>query len=213
MAMTYNSLVADIQSYLQRVDAATIAKIPTFIFLAEQKASNEIESLGLVQFVNGQFVAGVNGGAVIAKPGRWRRTISFNFGQGENNEERVVLLPMDYEVLLQYWPNRNELGVPEFYSDYNFTHWLVAPTPNDTYPFEIAYLELPQPLSVNVQTNWLTNYAPHVLLYGSLLQAQGFVRNPEMMPIWKAAYDEGVATLNRQEKMRINDRTTKRDAV
>lgn len=210
MAMTYNSLVNDIQTYLQRTDAETIAKIPTFIFLAEHKATTDIKNLGLEQYVNGTFIAGVNGGAVIQKPGRWRRTITFNFGQGENNEERAIIQPRSYEYLVKYWPNRNLLGVPEFYADYGFSHWLVAPTPNDTYPFEIAYMELPQPLSENIQTNWLTNYAPHVLLYGCLLQAQGFVRNTEMLPIWTQWYKEGVDALNAQDTQRIWDRSTKR---
>jgi hypothetical protein len=34
--MTYDSLVDDVETYLERTDQATIAKIPTFIMLAEQ---------------------------------------------------------------------------------------------------------------------------------------------------------------------------------
>jgi hypothetical protein len=210
--MTYNSLVNEIQSYLQRVDATTIARIPTFITLAENKACLDIKNLGFEQYVNGTFIPGVNGGAVIQKPGRWRRTISFNFGTGEDNATRNVLRPMRYEFLLNYWPDRNLMGVPEYYADYGFSHWLIAPTPDDAYPFEIAYMELLEPLSVNVQTNWLTNYAPQVLLFGSLLQAQAFVRNMEMVPLWQQWYDQGVAGLNQQDAERINDRSTKADA-
>jgi hypothetical protein len=73
-------------------------------------------------------------------------------------------------------------------------------------------MELPEPLSANVQTNWLTNYAPHVLLYGSLLQAQGFVRNLEMIPVWEKLYVDGVNALNKQDAERIYDRSTKRDS-
>lgn len=212
MAMTYDSLVANIQSYLQRVDTTTINQIPTFIFLAEHQCAVDIESLGLEQYVNGQFIPGIDGGAVIAKPARWRRTIAFNYGQGVNNNSRKNLKTRGYEFLIDYWPDRTQTAPPEYYADYGFTHWLVAPTPDQAYPFEIAYLELPQPLSVNVQTNWLTNYAPQVLLYGSLLQAQGFVRNPEMIPIWQQWYEKGVAALNKQDKQRITDRGSQRDA-
>lgn len=212
MAMTYNSLVSDIRSYLQRGDADTIDKIPTFISLAEHQATLDIENIGLEQYVNGTLIPGVNGGAVIPKPGRWRRTISFIIGTGTGFESRKVIAPRSYEYLQNYWPDRNLQAEPEFYSDYGFTHWLLAPTPGLSYPFEIAYLEMPQPLSANVQTNWLTNYAPQALLYGSLLQAQGFVRNPEMLPLWQNWYEKSVAGLNRQDKERINDRTTKRDS-
>ncbi len=210
--MTYNSLTETIQAYLQRSDSETIAQIPNFIFLAEQKACTEIKNLGLEQYVNGVFVAGVNGGAVLQKPGRWRRTISFIYGSGTNNAERKVLQPRSYEYLINEWPNRNLMAAPQYYADYGFSHWLIAPTPDETYPFEISYMELPEPLSANVQTNWLTNYAPHVLLYGSLLQAQGFVRNLEMIPVWEKLYVDGVNALNKQDAERIYDRSTKRDS-
>ena len=44
--MTYDSLVADISSYLERTDQQTIDKIPTFIMLAEQVIAAEIKFLG-----------------------------------------------------------------------------------------------------------------------------------------------------------------------
>ena len=44
--MTYDSLVADIASYLERSDAATLQKIPTFIMLAEQVIATQIKFLG-----------------------------------------------------------------------------------------------------------------------------------------------------------------------
>jgi hypothetical protein len=213
MTMTYTSLVNDIQTYLQRTDAETIAKIPTFIFLAENVITAKLQSLGIVQVVNGVFIPGVNGGAVLQKPGGWRRTISFNIGTGEDNETRTILQPREYEFLIDYWPNRNEQAVPEFYADYDFSHWLIAPTPDEAYPFEISYVGMPQPLSINSQTNWLTNYAPHVLLYGSLLQAQGFVRNMEMVPLWTQWYTDGIQDLIKQEEARITDRSTKRDSI
>jgi len=46
VVMTYDSLVDDIQSYLERTDTATLEKIPTFIMLAEQVIAAEIKFLG-----------------------------------------------------------------------------------------------------------------------------------------------------------------------
>ena len=40
-AMTYNNLVTDIQQYLERTDAETVARIPTFIGLAEQVIASQ----------------------------------------------------------------------------------------------------------------------------------------------------------------------------
>ena len=44
--MTYDSLVENIQSYLERSDAATLEKIPLFIMLAEQVIASQIKFLG-----------------------------------------------------------------------------------------------------------------------------------------------------------------------
>lgn len=212
MAMTYNSLLSMVQDYLQRTDQATINEIPNFIFLAQHQACIDIKNVGFENYVNGIFVPGVNGGAVIPKPGRWRRTISFNYGSGTNNNTRNIIEPKSYEFLVDYWPDRTQQAPPLYYADYGFSNWLIAPTPDQAYPFEIAFLELLEPLSVNMQTNWLTNYAPQALLYGSLIQAQGYVRNLEMLPLWEKMYQQAVAGLNAQDAERIYDRSTKRNS-
>ena len=67
-SMTYTSLVDDIASYLERSDAQTLAKIPTFIMLAEQVIASEIKFLGNLTVNNSTMVIGE---AVIAKPARW----------------------------------------------------------------------------------------------------------------------------------------------
>lgn len=212
MAMTYDSLVQNLKDYLQREDTETINNIPNFIFFAQQKACSDIKNIGLELYVNGTFVPGVDGGAVIPKPGGWRRTISFNYGSGALNSTRTFLKLASYEWLNDYWPNRSLTSPPEYYSDYGFDHWLIAPTPDFAYPFEIAYIGLPEPINAQAQTNWFTNYAPHVLLYGSLIQAQPFVRNLEMFPAWDKLYRESVDAINKQDEDRIYDRSSRRNS-
>ena len=46
VTMTYDSLVENIQSYLERTDTATLDKIPLFIMLAEQVIASQIKFLG-----------------------------------------------------------------------------------------------------------------------------------------------------------------------
>lgn len=210
--MTYASLQSDIQKYLQRTDADTIAQIPNFIFLAQHKLTSDLETMGIEDYVNGLFVPGVSGGAVLSKPGRWRRSLTFNYGSMTNNNTRTVLQYRSYEYLINYFPDRTQQGPPIYYADYGFSNWLVAPTPDQAYPYEISMIALPEPLSISVQTNWYTNYVPHLLLYGSLLQAQGFVRNSEMLPVWQQWYDQGVGSIRKQNSERIYDRGSKRNA-
>ena len=200
--MTYASLVTDISSYLERTDTATLEKIPTFIMLAEQVISTEIQFLGNLTVVTSTMNVGQ---PVIVKPARWRKTVSVNLI--DNNRRQPVFL-RKYEYLRNYWPNATQTDTPVYYCDYDYTHWLVAPTPDLAYNYEILYYERVQPLDVTNQTNWFTQYAPQAMLYGSLLQAMPFLKNDERMPMWQAQYDRVIATLKTEDVARIGDRQT-----
>ena len=198
--MTYDSLVADISSYLERTDAATLEKIPTFIMLAEQIIASQIKFLGNLTPMQSTMTASQS---VIDKPARWHKTVSMNVVVAG---KRQPVLLRKYEYLREYWPDATETGVPAYYADYDYTHWLVAPTPALAYQFEVLYYERIQPLDSSNQTNWFTTYAPQALLYGSLLQAMPFLKNDDRMPMWKSEYDLIIQTLKQEDIQRIGDR-------
>ena len=200
--MTYDSLVADISSYLERTDAATLAKIPTFIMLAEQIIASQIKFLGNLTVNTSNMVASQ---AIIDKPARWHKTVSMNITVAG---ERFPVLLRKYEYLREYWPNATDTDVPKFYCDYDYTHWLVAPTPADDYNFEVLYYERVQPLDSSNQSNWFTQYAPQALLYGSLLQAMPFLKNDARIAMWQQQYDLIMATLKAEDQARTGDRQT-----
>ena len=199
---TYDSLVADISSYLERTDTATLEKIPTFIMLAEQVIASQIKFLGNLTVNTSTMTTSQ---PIIDKPARWHKTVSMNITV--NGSKQPVLL-RKYEYLREYWPDATDTGVPKFYADYDYTHWLVAPTPSDDYVFEVLYYERIQPLDSSNQTNWFTIYAPQALLYGSLLQAMPFLKNDDRIPMWQAQYDLIMKTLKTEDTLRIGDRQT-----
>ena len=198
--MTYTTLAENIQSYLERDDTATVAKIPLFIMLAEQVIASQIKFLGNLTVNTSTMVAAT---ATIAKPARWHKTVSMNVTV---NGERQPILLRKYEYLREYWPDPTATGVPCFYADYDYTNWLLAPTPASAYNFEVLYYERVQPLDSSNQTNWFTIYAPQALLYGSLLQAMPFLKNDTRTPMWQAQYQQIMDTLVAEDKLRIADR-------
>jgi hypothetical protein len=201
VVMTYDSLVSNIQTYIERNDATTVAYIPTFIMLAEQVIAAEIKFLGNLTVANSTMV---NGNAVIDKPARWHKTVSMNVTDVNSNKQPVLL--RTYEYCREYWPNPSNKDLPIFYSDYDYTHWLVAPTPAANYAYEVLYYERVQPLDSTNQTNWFTIYAPQALLYGSLLQAMPYLKNDERMVMWQAQYSAIINTLKNENLTRIGDR-------
>lgn len=198
--MTYDSLVADVASYLERTDTATLQKIPTFVMLAEQIIASQVKFLGNMTVQTSTMVAG---NPVIDKPARWRKTVSMNITV---NGKRQPVLLRRYEYLREYWPDPIQTDTPKFYTDYDYTHWLVAPTPDTAYDFEVLYYERVQPLDSSNQTNWFTQYAPQALLYGSLLQAMPFLKNDSRIQVWQAMYQQAMDILTAEDKLRVADR-------
>lgn len=198
--MTYDSLVENIESYLERTDTATLDKIPLFIMLAEQIIASQIKFLGNMNVNTSTMVIGQ---PIIDKPARWHKTVSMNVSV---DGVRQPVLLRKYEYLREYTPDATVTGVPAYFGDYDYTHWLVSPSPADAYEFEVLYYERIQPLDSSNQTNWFTIYAPQALLYGSLLQAMPFLKNDERMPMWQQNYDQIIQTLKAEDVQRIGDR-------
>jgi hypothetical protein len=195
-------LVENIQSYLERTDAATLEKIPLFIMLAEQIIASQIKFLGNLTVQESTMVAGNN---IIPKPARWHKTVSMNLTVASTSTDNPILL-RKYEYLKEYWPIQSNTAQPLYYADYDYDNWLVAPTPDQNYSFEVLYYQRVQPLDSYNQTNWFTQYAPQALLFGSLLQAMPFLKNDERGPIFQQQYDLIMQTLTTEDRLRVGDR-------
>jgi hypothetical protein len=72
------------------------------------------------------------------------------------------------------------------------------------------YYELPALLDDTQQTNWLTDYAPNLLLYGALLEATPFLKNDERLPTWQGFYQAAANALNTEDIAKILDRDSAR---
>jgi hypothetical protein len=150
----------------------------------------------------------VTGQGVITKPARWRETSSINFGTGQASNTRNFIYKRSYEYCRAFWPDSSQSGVPRYYSDYDYNHMLIVPTPAADYPFEMMYHELPDPLSESVQTNWTTENAPQLLLYASLLETAPFLKNDERLGVWKGLYDSAKQSIETEDARRWGDRSS-----
>ena len=197
--MTYDSLNTMVLQYLERRDAAVVEAIPTFITLAEFEIAQQIKTLGQMQVVVSTMT--INN-PVIQKPARWRKTVSMEVSSA--SYKSPVLL-RKYEYLKSYTPDATTTGLPLFYADYDYDHWLVAPTPDQAYSFEVLYYERIAPLSSANQTNWITQNAPNAMLFGTLLQAMPFLKN-DARQIFQQKYQEALAALKAEDVTRVGDR-------
>jgi len=214
--VNYSSLVQDIQRYLERGqssigDPTVFDQIPRLINAAERKIIQALKLQGMQETLidNTGLVAG---NPIVAKPDRWRVTISMLYGAPDGS--RVQLLPRSYENLRNYWPNdalTDPAQPPLYYSDFGYNNWLIAPTPPATYPLEVnAYMQPPLLCESN-QTNFLSNYTPNMILYGALLEASPFLKDDGRIQVWQNYWNFELQTLGGQDLQKILDRTAQRD--
>lgn len=206
--MTFNSLVDEVMSTINRTDVATRAEVEqNFIYEAHQQICRECKNLGLVAYSISAFNPN---NYVIQKPDRWRKTLNINCATTVGGSVINQLEERSYDFCRMYWPNPVLTGLPLYYADYGFSNIIVAPTPDAAYQFEFGYLEMPQPITAINQTNWLTNYAPDVLKYAVLLQCVAYIKNFDIIAVWQSAYSAGIESLRNQDVSRYVARTSDR---
>jgi hypothetical protein len=197
--MTYDSLVEDVKRYCERNDASFVDQIPRLIMLTEQSIAAEIKTLMQLNVVNTTLL--VNN-PVIQKPVRWRKTISMKV-----NGQPILNRSMDYVTQFQ---SESPTGQPLYYGDYDYDHWALAPIPNSAYTVEMIYYSRIQPLDIENQENLLTREAPQALLFGTLLQTQGYLKNTDKLAVWKGYYDAAIVALKGEDQRRMVDRNATR---
>ena len=199
--LTYNSLTSTVLQYLERTDAAVVNFIPTAIMLAEFEIAQNIKTLGQMLVADGNMNTG---NPVIAKPARWRKTVSMTLTTATGQKQPILLRKLEY--LNNYAPDVTATGVPLYYSDYDADHWFVAPTPSSAFAFEtLCYTRL-QPLASDNQTNWVTQNAPNALLYGTLKQTAPFLKDDARLALWSGLFDAALAALKVEDQLRVGDR-------
>lgn len=204
-SMTYSSLLQDVRRYLERgftaeSDQIVYEQLPRLVTLGERRIARELKIQGFIRAMTMPFQAGV---ATYLKPDRWRETVSMTSGG-------KPVFARSYEYLRNYWPNEQDTAQPEFYADYDYQHWLFAPTPATAQTLEVLYYEQPRLLDDEFQTNWLTEYAPDLLLYATLLEAAPFLKNDEHIPTWQNMYNRAAQALSGEDLKRIMDRSANR---
>ena len=195
--MTYDNLVSDVQKYMERNDASFVDQIPSLIGLAEQALAAELKTLLQLVVVETTLQAGQY---ILQKPARWRKTISMKAGG-------KPILERSQDYLAQYTAEGSN-GTPLYYGSYDYENWMIAPAPSVNTPMEIIYYSLVSPLSSANQQNLFTQYAPQALLFGTLLQAQGYLKALDKLPVWKQYYTDAITALKAEDRSRLADRNT-----
>ena len=87
-------------------------------------------------------------------------------------------------------------------------NFLFAPKPSADTTIEIIYYSEIQPLDTTNQQNLFTRECPQAMLFGTLLQAQGYLKALDKLPVWKSYYTDSLNALKKEDNARRVDRNT-----
>jgi hypothetical protein len=195
--MTYDNLVSDVQNYMERNDAQFVAQIPSLIGLAESAIAAELKTYLQLTVVETTLAQNQ---VIVAKPARWRKTVSL-----KSNGKPILMRSQDYVAQYQ---SESTPATPLYYAEYDYNNWAIAPAPATATPVEIIYYSEIQPLDTTNQQNLFTREAPQAMLFGTLLQAQGYLKALDKLPVWKSYYTDALAALKKEDNTRRVDRNT-----
>lgn len=204
--MNYTELVAAIEAYSENYDTSTggfVANIPVFVAQAEQRIYNTVQIPSLRKNVTGTLTLG---NKYLSAPNDYLATYSLALVKNPNTalEEYFYLLNKDVNFIRESYPTPADTGAPYYYAlfgpQYTATNelsFIVGPTPDANYTVELHYFYYPESI-VTAGTTWLGDNFDTVLLYGSLLEADAFMKSDaDTITYHKDRYTEALALLKR----------------
>tara|TARA_R110000822_G_scaffold20559_6_gene65803 strand:+ start:2004 stop:2648 length:645 start_codon:yes stop_codon:yes gene_type:complete len=191
MAYTFTTLKTAIQDYVQSTESTFVSQLPRFILNAEERILKECQ---LDVFRKSSQGTGTSGNAYLQKPSDFLAQNSLSVIVSSSKR---FLLYKQVTLLQDYTPNPATTGVPKYYGDWDEATFLLAPTPDSAYSFELHYFYRPTSITETGDgTSWLGTNAELGLLYGSLVEAYTFLKGePDILTLYNSRFVEALQGL------------------
>ena len=198
--MSYTTLKANIQNFMEDDSTELTASIDVIIAQAEEMVLQRLPNLPCFRKVTtGNLVIGTFEYTVASA--RMIRQVSVTDSSSNVNylNHRVD------SYLRDYWPNSATTGTPIMYSTKNATTSgtviALAPTPSATLAYQADFIAPETGLSSSNENTWIDTNAPAVLLAAALYETSAFLKAADTLSLYKTQFDEA-AQLFVQEMQR-----------
>ena len=189
--MNYATLVSTIENYCENTESLFVSSIPTFVQLAEERIYNSVQ---LPAIRKNQTGAMTGGDKYLTLPTDWLATFSLAVIDPVTSAQ-TFLLNKDVNYIREAYPTPSSTGTPAHYAQFSDTSLIVGPTPDANYGVELHYYYYPESI-VTAGTSWVGNNFETVLLYGSLREAQVFMKGEaDIIANYEAKYQESMMLL------------------
>ena len=204
MAYTLTNLQDDIKSYTE-VDSTVFstAILNTIIKNAENRIYREVDSDDNRFYATSNLAVG-NRYVTIPSDLRAIRYVQLKNTNVTPNVQ-TFLEKKDTSYMAEFYDKpATASGIPKYYANWDANFWVVAPTPNATYEITLAYIKQPASItSSNSTTTYLSNKYQDLLLYGTLVEAYGYLKGPaDMLQYYEQSYQRALGSYSIEQQGR-----------
>ena len=197
MAYTLTNLQDDIRNYTE-VDTSVLSTsvINTIIKNAENKIYRAVDSDADRFYATSTTTSG---NRFVTIPSDLRIIRYVQIKDSTDGNKQKFLDQRDTSFMAEYYNAPGTAsGVPKYYANWDANFWVIAPTPNASFEITLAYIKSPTSLtdaSVSGSGTYLSNKYQDLLLYGSLVEAYGYLKGPaDMIQYYTQAYQRAIET-------------------
>ena len=187
---TYAQLQTATANWLDRTDLS--ARIPEFIELAEANFNRVIRQPDMIAKDDSFSIAG----RYTTLPANTLEIIRIVV----DLTPVIVLEYLTPEEISQRRIVMSSTGKPYYFTMIggSSNQLEVLPSPDSTYTSSIVYYTRIAALSDSATSNWLLAAHPDIYLFGTLVEAEPYLKNDERMPMWTARLDKALNDLGLQ---------------
>lgn len=210
--MNYAQLFTAVQTYLENqfpdvylADGSAVtstSQINTFIQQAEQRIYNSVQFPSIRKNMTGNLTTN---NKYLSAPVDFLSTYSLAVINTDGSYE--YLLNKDVNFIRQAYPQPTDTGVPKYYALFgptvssasitNELSFIVGPTPDANYGVELHYYYYPTSI-VEATTSWLGDNFDTVLLYGTIVEANTFMKGEaDLTALYNQKYAEALQLAQR----------------
>jgi hypothetical protein len=201
MSYTYSNLKTDIRNYTE-VDSNVLSDsvLTTIVKNAENRIYRESDTDDNRFYATSNLQSG-NRYVTIPSDLRFIRYVQLTNSAGD----QVFLEKRDTSFMAEYYNTPGtQSGLPKYYGNWDANYWVVAPTPDSTYLITLAYTKQPESITTSDSaTTYISNKYQDLLLYGSLVEAYGYLKGPaDMIQYYSQAYSNAAKTYSIEQQGR-----------
>jgi len=185
---TYAELKTAVANWLNRDDLTV--NIPDFITLCEARLNRVLRTRAMEGLYTASTVSGQRNYNL---PTNYLQMRALRL----NTSPLTVLEYVSPEIMDRVWAGSSG-GKPVAYT-IKANELFLGPSPDAVYTMEMDYYRKFDSLSAIITTNAMLTDNPDVYLYGSLLEAEPFIKNDSRIQVWGTSFYKAITDIQDQD--------------